>query len=857
MTTADLRRVVEEPARKARIEFAPGLIERIVEDTGSGSALPLLAYTLSQLAASRRDPESRRLQITREAYDSVGGVAGGIAAQAAVAAAQLGISLAETARAVLPLVGAAGPNPVSRRIPAAQLDPSRRRILDRLAEARLITIDDETEPVYSVAHEALFVVWEPLRQLIEDKLSDLRIRDRLERQAADWREAGGGATGLLEGVALETADDWTERNPDLVTPDITEFHDASIRRARQRRRQRRATIVIGAGLVLTTIAVLVWSAWAAREQSRLARAGELRALSEVRLESNPSAAALALLAADQIDPGADRFVELAQRLLSAAGRDMWEAHGPPGVIAASGGAGLLITHGATTTLVWEVGNGRQVAELPQGSTSALRPDGRVTALVHPEGLDLWDLGSSGEPQVLSRIPGQGGRPAFSADGSLLAVGGVDGSMTLWDVSRPSSPTLLLGWIGHATAISEVAFDGGLLATMAADGSIKTWDLAGVENLEIASGLQGTPPFLAAVPGEGIAAIGAAIGPAARVWGENGTLMVELPEAGSLQTIELTWSGAFSDDFSRLVTTDLSGRGYVRHPPDAEVVLPLNGHTGLVTRVLFVNSDTVITVSFDGTVRRWTLSPPDQLPTDAGELRNQLCEQFAASFDEGLWESVVGDEPYRPGCEVVETAPRSFGDLEVAPPAAPGQPPAAGEAVYEERFDDPETNFYLGTGDSNGGEISYANVSGRYQIVFDEVSPAWTAWSTVIFTPSPEFSVSTDAQLLNPGGGCGISLETDSSSTIVITVDAAEGSGRVSRYVEGNLTHSIAAFPVAKGEGGTLEVSSDGELSYILYEGALLGALRLPELTDVTDVGVAVSGEGDVGCTFDNFIVRQP
>jgi hypothetical protein len=34
-------------------------------------------------------------------------------------------------------------------------------------------------------------------------------------------------------------------------------------------------------------------------------------------------------------------------------------------------------------------------------------------------------------------------------------------------------------------------------------------------------------------------------------------------------------------------------------------------------------------------------------------------------------------------------------------------------------------------------------------------------------------------------------------------------------------------------------------------------LHLPELTDVTDVGVAVRGEGDVGCTFDNFIVRQP
>ncbi len=46
-----LSEVIEGPARKAGIEFEPGLVDRMVDDTSGGDALPLLAFTLEQLYA--------------------------------------------------------------------------------------------------------------------------------------------------------------------------------------------------------------------------------------------------------------------------------------------------------------------------------------------------------------------------------------------------------------------------------------------------------------------------------------------------------------------------------------------------------------------------------------------------------------------------------------------------------------------------------------------------------------------------------------------------------------------------------------------------------------------------------------
>src|SRR5215213_9853400 len=76
LSRARLPEVIARPAWSVGRDFEPGLIERIVEDTTGGDALPLLAFTLHELA-ERTDGT-----ITTEDYEAVGGVVGAMRSRA-------------------------------------------------------------------------------------------------------------------------------------------------------------------------------------------------------------------------------------------------------------------------------------------------------------------------------------------------------------------------------------------------------------------------------------------------------------------------------------------------------------------------------------------------------------------------------------------------------------------------------------------------------------------------------------------------------------------------------------------------------------------------------------------------------
>ncbi|MGB8201399.1 MAG: TIR domain-containing protein, partial [Pseudonocardiaceae bacterium] len=73
-----LRDVIEQPARVARLRLDDGLAAALVADTGSGEALPLLAFTLRQLA----DGLAAGGTLTLSRYHDLGGVQGALARHA-------------------------------------------------------------------------------------------------------------------------------------------------------------------------------------------------------------------------------------------------------------------------------------------------------------------------------------------------------------------------------------------------------------------------------------------------------------------------------------------------------------------------------------------------------------------------------------------------------------------------------------------------------------------------------------------------------------------------------------------------------------------------------------------------------
>ncbi|WP_329244384.1 helix-turn-helix domain-containing protein [Streptomyces sp. NBC_01478] len=638
MSTDELREAVVKPATAHGLTVERALTDRIITDVSDRpGGLPLMSHALLETWRRRRGRT-----LTLKGYEAAGGVQGAIAQTAEDLYASLTPQEAALARQVMLRLIAPGDgsDDTSRPAHRTELDTAGTGdttgtdtavVLDRLARARLITLDDDT---VDLAHEALITAWPRLRDWIDRDREALRRHRSLTQAALAWQQLDHDTGALYRGARLTAAEETftTPDNTNQLAPPEREFLAASLRMrdaehrvaARATRRLRSLVAALAALLVLAVIAagLTFTQRQSAVTAQHTALSRQLAAQSAALLDSNPDLAALLAIQAYRTSPTGEAVTSLytaaalpLRHRLTVGGKVLSVAFSPDGRTLATGSTDEAMR-------LWDTATGTLRATLSDRAGGvravAFSPDGRTLADGGMHGLELWDV-ATGTVRVRLTGRGQTAAVAFSPDGRTIAAASGT-TVSLWDVaSRKTRATLK----GHISTVRSVAFspDGRLVATGSDDGTTRLWNAETGKQRAVLTGNGGQVYSLAFSPdGQTLAGV---VGYTVRTWPVRSAL---LPHSGSGAGRVLLsnrpgpeWSVAFSPDGRTLATTGNDKTLRLTDLATDETQSITTGHTDVVGSVAFgPDGHTLATGSNDGTARLWQ--------ADTGQSRTTLSDR---------------------------------------------------------------------------------------------------------------------------------------------------------------------------------------------------------------------------------------
>ncbi len=661
MTTDELRRAIEEPAKHGSWEFEPGLVDVLLQDIGAQGtsepepgALPLLSHAL--LATWER---RRGRVFTRDGYHASGGVRGAIAETAeSVFTDQLNQQQQELARDVFLRLTELGEGTEDTRRRAALNELVRqsaevtelRAVLNTLAEARLITLNEDSA---EVAHEALIREWQRLHEWLTEDREGLQLHRHLTDSAHEWEARGRDTSELYRGARLAQIREWSGTNESSLNESERSFLEASIEQEehdsleREAQRQReldaaqklastehrtarqlrqRAVFLTGAfvlAIVLAGVAFLfsrqaIANAKMAQDEQQVAYERELSASAVNNLSVDPERSILLSLEAVDIS------IKNGQPVLIEAQDALHRSVQTSRVLATLPGQtqpvdGIAYNHADTrlasisndgTLIIWDASTDKELLTLQAGipnvnlarKISFSPDDKRLATPAGEHSAKVWDVASG---KVLLTLAGHANEVtsvSFSADGSRIATSSADGTSKIWDAATGEE---LLALTGQNESVNDIAFspDGTYLATAGEDSAAMIWDAASGKALYTLPSVSGVTSVAFSVDGKTLATGG--YDATWKLWDVATGQKIFSAYGHASNVVDIS----FDPSGTRVATADEDGTTKIWDAATGSELLTLAGHTSGVLGLAFNTAGTrLATTSRDGTIKIWDVSP---------------------------------------------------------------------------------------------------------------------------------------------------------------------------------------------------------------------------------------------------------